>query len=129
MLRAVIFSLLSISMRTSKNVRTFLLAILFFAAASLSACARKEIAQPTEGPGNSPALARPDLAGLPLNQQTEQKLDPLTKEDVDLYLKIMRAAAERVRNMPPADQAALVGATKILAASASGRVPTRDDVR
>ena len=43
----------------------------------------------------------PSLAELPLDQQTEQKLDPLTKEDVDLYLKVMRAAAERVKNLTP----------------------------
>ena len=61
--------------------------------------------------------------------QTEQKLDPLTTDDVELYLKVMRAAAERVKNPTPADKAAIEGASRILAGSASGRVPTQDDVK
>ena len=66
---------------------------------------------------------------LPVEQQTEQKLDPLTKDDVDLYLKIMHAAAERVKNPASADKTAIDSAKKILAGSASGRVPTPEDVK
>ena len=76
-----------------------------------------------------PASATANFAEPPLDQQIEQKLDPLTKEDVELYLKVMRAAAERVKNLTPADRVALDGAKKILAGSASGRVPTPDDVK
>jgi len=64
---------------------------------------------------------------MPLEQQTEQKLDPLTKDDVDLYLKVMRAAAERVKAHEPGDMAALDGARKILARGDSAPVPTPAD--
>jgi len=65
---------------------------------------------------------------IPLEQQTEQKLDPLTQDDVNLYLKVMRAAALRVKNPLPADTAALDGAKRIFASRASGRIPTHEDV-
>jgi len=116
-------------MRAAKHARQFILAILICAALFFCACGRKETARLPEGAENSPASAREKLDELPLDQQTEQKLDPLTKEDVDLYLKVMRAAAERVKNLAPADHAALDSAKKILAGSASGRVPTRDDAK
>jgi hypothetical protein len=95
----------------------------------LAGCGRKETAPPTEGGENSPASSGAKPAGLPLDQQIEQKLDPLTKEDVELYLKVMRAAADRVQNPAPADRIALEDAKKILAGSASGRVPTPSDVK
>ena len=74
-------------------------------------------------------LRRRKVHEPPLDLQIEQKLDPLTKEDVELYLQVMRAAAERVKNLTPADRAALDGAKRILAGGASGRVPTPDDVK
>jgi hypothetical protein len=114
-------------MRASKHARKCVLAILLCAAASFFGCGRKAPAPLAESSENALAPGGATLADLPLDQQTEQKLDPLTKEDVELYLKVMRAAAERVKHLTPADQAALDGAKKILAASASGRVPTRDD--
>lgn len=111
------------------HARRFILAILLCAAVFTCACGRKETGPLSEGAEHSPESAGAKLADLPLDRQTEQKLDPLTKEDVELYLKVMRAAAERVKNPTPADQAAIVGAKKILAGGASGRVPTRDDVK
>jgi hypothetical protein len=116
-------------MRASKHSRTFILAILFCAAASFNSCGRKETAPLSEAAENSSASSGAKLAELPLDQQTEQKLDPLTNEDLELYLKVMRAAAERVKHLAPADRAALDGAKKILAESTSGRVPTRDGVK
>ena len=96
----------------------------------LSGCGDKEAASPAQsGSAKTSASEDTNLAEPPLDQQTEQKLDPLTKEDVELYLKVMRAAAERVKHLPPADQAALDGARKILASSTSGRVPTKEDVK
>ncbi len=35
------------------------------------------------------------------------EFEPLTQADVDLYLKVMRAAAERVKSLPAADREAL----------------------
>lgn len=106
-----------------------ILAILLCTAASSCGCGQKETTLLSEGAEDAPASAGAMPAELPLDQQTEQKLAPLTKEDLELYLKVMRAAAERAKHLTPADQAALDGAKRILAGSASGRAPTRDDVK
>jgi hypothetical protein len=116
-------------MRTSNRVRTLWLGIALCAAVCFAGCGRKESAPLSEGGENSPAAPGAKPAEATLEEQTEQKLDPLTKEDVELYLKVMRAAAERVKNPAPADKAALEGAKKIIAGGASGRVPTQDDVK
>ena len=116
-------------MRAIKYLRRFLFAILLCAAAHFSACGSKESAAPPAGAANAPASADAKFAEPPLDQQIEQKLDPLTNQDVELYLKVMRAAADRVKNLTPADRAALDRAKRILAGSASGRIPTPDDVR
>ena len=101
--------------------------VTFWLATLLWGCGQKQSAPLTEGAENLPPGAKPSEP--PLDQQIEQKLDPLTKNDVDLYLKVMRAAAERVKNPTSADQAALDGARKIIAARTIGRVPTPDDVK
>jgi hypothetical protein len=115
--------------RSSQRVRTLWLGILLGGAVALAGCGRKESAPLSEGGENSPATPGAKPAEAPIDVQTEQKLDPLTTDDVELYLKVMRAAAERVKNPTPADKAAIEGASKILAGSASGRVPTQDDVK
>jgi hypothetical protein len=116
-------------MRTSQRVRTLCLGIALCACVFFAGCGRKESAPLSEGGENSPAApgAKPVEASIEL--QTEQKLDPLTNDDVELYLKVMRAAAERVKSPSSADRAALEGASKILARSASMHVPTGDDVK
>ena len=115
--------------RSWRQVRILSLAILCSATVAFSGCGRKESAPLSEGGENSPVTpgAKPEEA--PIEVQTEQKLDPLTRDDVELYLKVMRAAAERVKNPTPADKSAIEGASKILAAGASGRVPTQADVK
>jgi hypothetical protein len=116
-------------MRTSQRVRTLCLGIALCACVSFAGCGRKESAPLSEGGENSPAApgAKPVEASIEL--QTEQKLDPLTKDDVDLYLKVMRAAAERVKSPSSADRVALEDASKILARSASRHIPTQDDIK
>jgi hypothetical protein len=115
--------------RISKRVRPFWLGILLCAAVSFVGCGRKETAPLSEGGENSPAAPGAKPAEASFEQQTEQKLDPLTQDDVELYLKVMRAAAERVKNPVAGDKTALEGARRILAGSASGRVPTPEDVK
>jgi hypothetical protein len=129
MWRAVRFSRLTIPMPAIKYLRRFLFAIALCAAACFSACRSQESVARPGGAANAPASAAAKFTEPPLDRQIEQKLDPLTKEDVELYLKVMRAAAERVKNLTPADRAALDGAKRILAGSASGRVPTPADVK
>jgi hypothetical protein len=114
-------------MRASKHARRFLFTILLCVSASFWSCGRKQTAPLSEGTENLPEGAKP--GEFPIDQQIEQKLDPLTKNDLELYLKVMRTAAERVKHPTPADQAALDGARKILAGGASGRVPTPDGVK
>jgi hypothetical protein len=115
--------------RSAQRVRTLWLAILLSAAISFFGCGRKESAPLSEGGENSPATPGAKPAEAAIEVQTEQKLDPLTKDDVDIYLKVMRAAAERVKNPTPADKEVIEGASKILAAGASGRVPTQSEVK
>jgi hypothetical protein len=129
MQRAVRFSRLNIPMRSIEYLRRFLFAIVFCAAACFSACGSKESVTRSGGAANAPASADAKFSEPPLDRQIEQKLDPLTKDDVELYLNVMRAAAERVKNLTPADRAALDGAKGILAGSASGRVPSPADVK
>ena len=116
-------------MRKSGNPCRFLFAAALCVHLSLAGCGRRETGPPTEGGENSPTSSGGKPAEVPLDRQIEQKLDPLTDQDVQLYLKTMRAAADRVKNPLPADRAALEGAKKILAAGASGRVPTPEDVK
>ena len=118
---AVRFARKNFSMRSSKHFRNFRFAIALCTLSSLGGCGSKDAAAPAQSSAaNAPASGDTNLAEPPLDQQTEQKLDPLTKEDVELYLKVMRASAERVKHLTPADQAALDDAKKILASSASG---------
>src|SRR5882724_6979870 len=101
--------------RSSQCVRILWLGLLLSAAISFSGCGRKESAPLSEGGENSPATPDAKPAESPLDVQTEQKLNPLTTDDVELYLKVMRAAAQRVKNPTSADKAAIEGASKILA--------------
>jgi hypothetical protein len=58
---------------------------------------------------------------------TEQKLDPLTPSDVELYLRVMRAAAERVRIPSSEDMQTIARARQIISAAATGHVPSSTD--
>jgi hypothetical protein len=109
--------------------RWCLLAAMLCVLLAYGGCGRNQTAPPSEGAENSPATrSAPPVEASP-DQQTEQKLDPLTKDDVELYLKVMQAAAARVQNPTSEDRAALERAKKILAGGASGRVPTQDEVK
>jgi hypothetical protein len=123
------FSRSNLAMRAAKHCRTLSVAIVVCAVSFVSACKRTENTAASGSAANSPASPGPALTEPPFDQQIEQKLDPLTKDDVELYLKVMRAAAERVKHPTPADQVALEDAKKILGASGSGHVPTRDDAK
>jgi hypothetical protein len=116
-------------MRKIKFFRTREPAILIFAFATLLGCGRKDSAPTSQGNENSPASPAVTPQEASLDVQTEQKLDPLTSQDVELYLKVMRAAADRVKAQLPGDQATLESAKKILIRGASGRVPTPDEVK
>lgn len=109
--------------------RCCLLAALLWVVLAQGGCGRNQTAPPSEGAESSPATRNAPPVEASAEQQTEQKLDPLTIDDVELYLKVMRAAAARVQNPTAGDQAALERAKKILAGGASGRVPTQDDVK
>jgi hypothetical protein len=110
--------------RDSKRILKFVFATALCAASLFSGCGRKGTAPPFRSNENS----RGEPAEIPLEQQTEQKLDPLTRDDVELYLKVMRAAAQRVKTPAPGDTATFDAAKNILARSTTGRVPTHDDV-
>lgn len=69
----------------------------------------------------------PNATGIP--PLTEQKLDPLTASDVELYLGVMRAAAARVQSPTAEDMATLAEAHEIMTAAAAGHVPSSSDAR
>jgi hypothetical protein len=58
--------------------------------------------QHASSPANRADTNRPPDRTAPLGE-----FEPLTQADVDLYLKVMRTAAERLKNLPPADREAL----------------------
>ena len=58
---------------------------------------------------------------------TEQRLDPLTPSDVELYLRVMRAAADRVRIPTREDLQTIARARQIISAAATGHVPSSAD--
>lgn len=116
-------------MNWTRRFRALEIWILVCATVCVAGCGRNRTAPLSEGaehstvpPGTVPAEAPPHL-------QTEQKLTPLTQEDVALYLRVMHLAALRVKNRLPTDRAALVTAKQILDARDSGRTPTPDDAR
>jgi len=106
-----------------------LLCVVLASCAGLAGCGRNATAPPSEGGENSAAARNAQPAEAVPEQQTEQKLDPLTANDVEVYLKVMQAAAERVKKAQADDQATLEAAKKILVRGAAGRVPTPDEVK
>jgi hypothetical protein len=112
----------------SKHAYSLILAVALCAVVVFSGCGRKETGAPSGRGQNSTTLPMPEPPEIPVDEQIEQKLDPLTKNDVEIYLQVMRAAAGRVKSPTPGDLAALDGARKILAASGTGRIPTHGDV-
>ncbi len=117
-------------MPTAKSLSSFcrILAIAC-AATSLAGCDRKEIAPLSEGSENSAVSPRTAPAEATLEQQTEQTLDPLTNDDVALYLKVMNAAAERWKHPLASDTATLVEARKILFSDHAGHAATPDQAK
>ena len=113
-------------MRGSKKLRLLIL----FAAGILLGCGRQAPSAPvSQGNEDLPVSASREPSEAPMEMQTEQKLDPLTTGDVELYLEVMRSAAARTKNLLPSDRAALQSARKILADSVAGSVPTMQDAR
>ena len=68
-------------MRASRRFPAFCLATTLCAALAFAGCGRKETAPLSEGGENSPAAPGAKPVEAPLEQQTEQKLDPLSKDD------------------------------------------------
>jgi hypothetical protein len=91
-----------------------------FVAAGCSRNHPPPIAQ-TAGPTSPTSTGIPPL--------TEQKLDPLTQSDVEMYLSVMRAAAARVQNPNAEDKATLAQTEQIMKAAAAGHVPSSSDAR
>ena len=76
------------------------------------------------------AASSPATAARPAQASAAEPLgefETLTQADVDLYLKVLRAAAERVRNMPQADRDVLNAFHKMTTGGA-GQIPTPDQM-
>jgi hypothetical protein len=56
------------------------------------------------------------------------EFDPLTRADVDLYLNVMRTAAERIKNMSAADRAVLKAYRKLTANPDPNQIPSAEHI-
>ncbi|MGO9640386.1 MAG: hypothetical protein ACLP1Y_03645 [Candidatus Acidiferrales bacterium] len=106
---------------TKPSAGCLLLCVSIAAICGLTGCSRNHPPPLTQFAGSAGATA----TGIP--PLTEQKLDPLTSSDVDLYLRVMRAAAARVQHPSTEDTRTLAQAKQIMTAAASGRVPDSAD--
>jgi hypothetical protein len=79
--------------------------LLLAAAALLSGCGHSQNGTATQdtGPGNGGAAGASTAKGPVPNFDTE----PLTEADVNLYIDVMKAAADYVKNPSPSDKAAM----------------------
>ena len=117
-------------MYRGKSVRFFGLLCALCVASALPGCGHPAPSAPvSQGNEDLPASASREPSEAPIEMQTEQKLDPLTTSNVELYLRVMRAAAIRVKNLLPADRAALEDARKVLAGTVAGSIPTMRDAK
>jgi len=108
---------------TKTSAGCLLLCVSIAAICGLAGCSRNHPPPLAQFVGSAGATA----TGIP--PLTEQKLDPLTPSDVELYLGVMRTAAARVRNPSAEDTRVLAQAKQIMTAAASGRVPDSTDAR
>ncbi len=79
--------------------------------------------QPATAGGRTPAALPAALASEPLAE-----FQALTQADVDLYLQVLRAAAERVKNMPQADRDALNAFRAMTTGATAGQMPTPEQL-
>ncbi len=77
------------------------------------------------GEAGSPvaAAARTPAAAEPLGE-----FETLTRADVDLYLKVLRVAADRVKNMPQADRDVLNAFHRMTTGAGAGQIPTPEQM-
>jgi hypothetical protein len=57
------------------------------------------------------------------------EFEPLSAEDVQLYLKVMRTAAERLKNLPPADREIIKAFRKMTTNPDPARLPTPEQMK
>ena len=107
------------TMKLTAERSLFCAALTFFFA--VAGCSHKHPSPLMQNPETNEESA----TGIP--PLTEQKSDPLTQADIALYLKVMRAAAARVRKPSEDDTRTLARAKQIMAASASGHAPDAAD--
>ena len=67
---------------------------------------------------------QPGRKGAAAGSQGAAAATPLTQDDVNLYLEVMRTAAVRVNHMTPADKATLSRMNRLQTDIEAGRIPT-----
>jgi hypothetical protein len=90
-----------------------------------------QAAAPKNAPSQPQASNRENASPQTRAADTTQALgefDPLTRADVDLYLNVMRTAAERVKNMSAADRAVLKAYRKLTANPDPGQIPSAEQI-
>ena len=90
-------------------------------------------AQDARAAGKGPAQPGASTRDIPRARvaDTTQALgefDPLTGADVEMYLKVMRTAAERIRTMSAADRAVLKAYRKMTASPDPNQIPSAEQI-
>jgi len=120
-------------MPTTARCRQLAFIAALCAAPWLIACGRPQTAPLSEGRETRQGTGGQASAEASFEVQTEQKLEPLTPQDITLYLGVMRAAVERVAHPAPGDRDTLQAARQLASAGTpanSGRgVPTPEDAK
>lgn len=83
-----------------------------------STAAAANAAAPAAAPSEGGSSQAAGLAGT-ADAHALGEFDPLSQADVDLYLKVMRTAADRLAHLPPADRDALNAYRRMISAGSS----------
>jgi hypothetical protein len=95
-----------------------------------AACAGSPPAQDAKSvaaQGAGSTAQRPSAAPATDTTAALGEFEPLTRADVELYVKVMRAAADRVKNLPAADRQALEAQKTFATKASSGQMPSAEE--
>jgi hypothetical protein len=108
-------------------IRALLLCGLLFACACTRAEGPKDAQSVPDERASSPAQAADTTRAADRTARLGE-FEPLTQADVDLYLKVMRTAAERLKNLPAADREALKTFRKMTTTPNANALPSAEEL-
>jgi hypothetical protein len=114
--------------------RALLICVLLFACGCTRAQGPQDAqAAPPKNAASQPQAsnretASPQTRAAADTTQALGEFAPLTRADVDLYLNVMRTAAERIKNMSAADRAVLKAYRKLTANPDPNQIPSAEQI-